>query len=508
MPTSGAGIWFPLGNKSVHDYQHASLLFRSNDFDRAPKSKYLFYVTININPNALSDQFTSPPSPVGPNELNYLVKTIDMPRFEMEVQPLNQYNRVVHAQRTIRYNPITIKFHDDTIGSLRHFWASYYNYYVADGSYTDLDFTIDDKYQPRDLSRWGLDTGTLEPYLQSIEIYSLARATGSKITLQNPIITNFSHDTHDYSEGQGVLEANMTVRYSAVTYEDGIDAVYGIPGFGLAAQGTYDTTPSPISSGIPGLQVNFSTGQVYDTASVVQPTQKISYTNNTALGVQTVAYQSNSLKAAAAISNNQINSVLQNTYTLPTNSGYVFPTAQTANYAVTDFGAVPVSNSVTSSDGNVINSPADLNILYPANSWQQSLFEKGYTAEQITAANQYISNQISSTTNPPDNLEQVAMQYLTNPNALSIPSNYGQTTPQNVLISSGNSTQAIYNGQTLEENLKNLGYSADNIQSAVQYLSQIKLAPGADSTAIAQNYLNQGGGVIPTLPVSSSYNTL
>jgi hypothetical protein len=81
MATSGAGIWLSLGTGSVRDYAHAAQIFRTNDFSRAPKSKHLFFVTININPAARSDQFSAAPQPVGPNELSYLVKSVDMPKY-------------------------------------------------------------------------------------------------------------------------------------------------------------------------------------------------------------------------------------------------------------------------------------------------------------------------------------------------------------------------------------------------------------------------------------------
>jgi len=502
MATSGQSIWFGLGDKSVRDYQHAAQIFRTNDFARAPKSKYLFYVTININPNATSDQFLSPPEPVGPNELNYLVKTVDMPRFEMDVQPLNQYNKTVLAQRTIRYNPVTIKFHDDNIGSLRHFWTSYYNYYFADGSYQDIDFTINDKYNARDLSRWGLDTGAKEPYLDNIEIYSFTRAIGSKITLQNPVITNFSHDTHDYSDGQGLLEASMSIRYTSVTYEDGIDAVYGIPGFGQNSPETYDTQLSPISNGTAGLQVNFSTGQLYDTGALGSMTSKKTYTANNNLSVQTNAYNKNNLRAGAKFTNNQLSAVLRNTYTLPNNSGYVFPTAQPVPYPNKDFGAVQVTNDVSYSDGQQVYSPDQLNVLYPAGSWQKALFEKGYSKEQISAADKYIMSQGTGAFSgglPPEtgqiyvgpNYQQIAEAYLTNQSSALDSATYGQNGLQSVQIGSGASVSGTYQGQTLERTLTELGYSAADITDAQQYISQLRLAPGTDLTEIAQTYINQ-----------------
>jgi len=486
MATSGVGIWASFGNQSsVRDYAHAAQIFRTNDFARTPKSKYLFYVTININPNASSNQFTAAPEPTGPNELSYLVKTVELPKFDMTVQDLNQYNKKVLIQKEIKYNPVTIKFHDDNIGSLRNFWTSYYNYYYADGSYTDLDYdpSSDDKYTSRVKSTWGLDTGATDPYLTSIVIYSMSHGQASKITLQNPLISQFSHDSHDYSEGQGLLEATMQIHYTGVTYEDGIDASYDIPGFGQDSPETYDTEYSSLSGTNAGLQVNIATGKLFNPLTTTAPTKK-TYNPNPSLGVQTNSYNNTVVAAPSAITNLQIASVLQNTASTPTATGYVFPTTSVLNTQNTDFGAiVNQTPGLVSSGTTIIPTPDQLNILYPSNSWQASLFAKGYNKTQILAADQYIT---SLGNNPTvTNLQEVAENYLNNPNATS--STFGQgAVPANI----SGTQQAIYNGNDWTTQLSTQGYTSADIASANKYISSLKIAPGTDLSVVASNYIN------------------
>jgi hypothetical protein len=503
MATSGAGIWLSLGTGSVRDYAHAAQIFRTNDFSRAPKSKHLFFVTININPAARSDQFTSAPQPVGPNELSYLVKSVDMPKFEMDVQDLNQYNKKVIVQKGIRYNPISIKFHDDNIGSLRHFWQSYYNYYYADGSYDNLDYDSanDDKYSRRIKSRWGMDTGAKVPYLTSIEIYSMYHGTETQlITLQNPVISNFSHDTHDYSSGNELLESSMQVHYTGVTYEDMIDASYGIAGFGLDNPDTYDTELSALSSGL-GLQVNVSTGQLFNTQTTTRTSNKQVYNPNPLLKTQTNLYNQNYSTASRVINNNQLSSVLLNTASLPTNSGYVFPTVTNRNYQNQDYGAVRTTGSVVYSDGTEVLTPENIDALYSSGSWQKGLYEKGYTPDQITAADQYIMSAGTGAFGagvPPlpgqeyvsPNYQQIAEQFLNGQNEDQY--NYGQNAPSNfnsVLENSTNNIQSVYQGNDWTAQLADIGYSSSDIESADQFLSTIRLAPGADLTSIAEQYI-------------------
>jgi hypothetical protein len=504
MATSGQGIWFSLGTGSVRDYSHAAQIFRTNDFARAPKSKYLFYVTFNINPAATSDQFISAPNPVGPNELSYLVKSIDMPKFEIDVQDLNQYNKKTIIQRNIKYNPINIKFHDDNIGSLRNFWQSYYHYYFADGSYNNLDYdpANTDTYTTRNKSRWGMDTGAKTSYLTSIEIYSMYHGTEAQlITLQNPFISNFSHDTHDYAEGTGMLESSMQVHYSGVTYEDMIDASYGIPGFGLNSPDTYDTETSDIAGPNGLLKVNVSTGQLFDPQNTNRTSTSKIYKPNQSLAAQTNSYNQTISTATNIISNNQLDSVLQNTYSMPSTNGYIFPTMNTKPYQNQDYGAVPITEKVVFSDGTAVPSPNDLGQLYSKNSWQAALYEKGYNNDQISAADQYITSAgigafgaglppLPGENYTPPNYQQIAEQFLNNPPSSY---NYGQkpVEPYNqILLNSTSSTQPVYQGIDWSTQLSQKGYSAADISNATQFLSTLRLAPGTDITEIATSYIN------------------
>ena len=104
----------------VHDYAHAAQVFRTNNFSRAPKSKYLFYVNFVLASDV--------PNYIDASEIGYLVKTVDLPKFTMDVKDLNQYNRHVYIQDRIKYEPVNIKFHDDNSNGLRELWQNYYNY--------------------------------------------------------------------------------------------------------------------------------------------------------------------------------------------------------------------------------------------------------------------------------------------------------------------------------------------------------------------------------------------
>ena len=70
--------------------QHASRLFVDDQFRLLPKLNYLFHVSFSINPKALANIELSQKHK---NEINMLVKSIDLPSFTVTTEVLNQYNR-------------------------------------------------------------------------------------------------------------------------------------------------------------------------------------------------------------------------------------------------------------------------------------------------------------------------------------------------------------------------------------------------------------------------------
>ena len=257
---------------SLKDYSHAAKIFGSDGFQNAPKFKWLFHVYFEINREFLSNsQFGFPPDYLP----GLLVKNINLPKYAIAVSEMNQYNRKRYVQTKLTYDPITVTFHDDNGGTIRDLWYKYFSYYYNDPSAplgsTDIDSTIAElnrrnTYDP-DITgneRWGykadptdtstsLTTGIAKvPFFRSIKVYGFNQHSFALYELINPIIERFEHDTYDYSQGQGVMENRMTIRYETVKYQqgalDGQDPSNAVRGFGL--DGKYDKITSPIM--VPG----------------------------------------------------------------------------------------------------------------------------------------------------------------------------------------------------------------------------------------------------------------
>lgn len=275
------------GSDYVRDYSHASKVFRPNGYAYSPKLKFLFHVYFEINQNAYAVGLST-----GAN-FGLAVKNIKLPSYTFTTHELNQYNRKRIVQTKVKYDPIDITFHDDNNNLIRNLWFNYYSYYYADtnkpvlsynGNQTDfipIDATPGNaNYNRRNIydndiagdEDWGYIGETSSspptasqvgqgaskvPFFKNITVYGFNQHKFSAYSLINPIITRFSHDTYDYSAGEGIMQNTMTIDYETVKYFEG--AISGnnpsnvVPGFGMTE--SYDKRLSPIA--VPGSQATF-----------------------------------------------------------------------------------------------------------------------------------------------------------------------------------------------------------------------------------------------------------
>jgi len=252
----------PIGpGVKTHPYDHATKLFLADTYRLTPKQSFLYYVCININTDLISS-FIGLSSPDGVStqalldqyETGLMAKRVDLPKFTLNTKTLNSYNRKNIIQNSITYEPVTINFHDDAADVVTTFWNDYYTYYYRDSDYADTVYGQAYKYQsqrPTNIAGlpggWGFTPRmqNLQPFLKSIQIFSLHNKRFTEYVLINPIITAWRHGEHSSSEGSGTLENTMTLAYETVKYKTGYINVTEMPGFGTIH---YDTKESPIAT--------------------------------------------------------------------------------------------------------------------------------------------------------------------------------------------------------------------------------------------------------------------
>jgi hypothetical protein len=239
-----------IGADGLKDYSHAAQTFRTNGYELSPRNKFLFHVFFNIN----TSQIPSLASTFGGGDqtsIGLMVKTAQLPSYTMAVDTMNQYNRKRLVQSRLDYNPVQIVFNDDQGDLIRNMWYNYYSYYYKDptqkyentanqnGTLGNLNtlangfgYNTRDIYEnSRQVNDWGYigegyqDSSIFSgsnpnkpAFFRDIKIYGLSQKKFAAYVLINPIITDWQHDTYDYSQGDGIMTNTMTIRYETVKY--------------------------------------------------------------------------------------------------------------------------------------------------------------------------------------------------------------------------------------------------------------------------------------------------
>ena len=234
---------------TLADFAHADALYIRNNMRLSPKTKFLYHVVFDVNQNALASLGRTVQSLLNKREFNLLVESVDLPRYNVEVDEKNQYNRKKLVQTRIRYEPIQMSFHDDMAGLTTLLWESYFRYYFQDPNYATKNSRgqpntgvpqsyYDSIYKGEDANsfKYGLDNNKArhQPFFNSITINQLysnnARPEFTSFTLVNPIITNMNHDTLSQSDNT-FTKNSLRFQYEAVLYGRGRTSVDEPAGF-------------------------------------------------------------------------------------------------------------------------------------------------------------------------------------------------------------------------------------------------------------------------------------
>ena len=268
---------FSSGLPGMKDYRHASRLYFDDNFKLAPKNKFLFHVVFDIDSTVLQNKN------FGKNvmlDLNMLVKAIDLPKYNLNLEEKQQYNKKTYVATRIQYSPVNITFHDDNADTVNAFWKSYYEYHIADSIVTDPNMrtmnkdTLYDNADAIKNTQFGMDTAVVrkKPLIRGIDIFVLHKQRFTSFSLINPVIGSFSHDNLDQADGQGIMQNTMEIFYETVLYRSGLIKGGGVPGFATVH---YDLEPSPLSVLGGGTTSIFGPGGIVDgIGSVISDVQQ------------------------------------------------------------------------------------------------------------------------------------------------------------------------------------------------------------------------------------------
>ena len=244
----------------MRDFQHADRLYVKDNYARAPKLGFLYYVRFNINQSAISTENQSKQWAAFDmkNTLGLLAKKVDLPKFTVTTETLNQYNRKTIIQKGINYTPINIDLHDDNTDITHLLWVNYFKHLVVDGNQSKQAYT-DTKYGNTDYNYGRYDVGTKSygsnaasavpvnyKFFESIDIFVLHQKNFTQYTLVNPRIKDWKHDSVEQASGNKILQNSMSIEYETVFYQQGEVKKDSNDQLNLTF---YDKTPSPHTIG-------------------------------------------------------------------------------------------------------------------------------------------------------------------------------------------------------------------------------------------------------------------
>lgn len=306
-----------LNSKGVQaDYAHASRLYVADTYRLSPRTKFLFYVRFELDKSVVSSQVFQQKHA---DEVGYLIKTTDLPRYKFDLVTKNQYNRKKLFYSNFSYEPISLTFHDDSNGIMNAMYALYMSSYVQDRLNPNTAFS-ETKYRPPGTSldgfRYGLDKpGRTTDFIKSISLFTMSRRRFLGYTLLNPKIITWDHGGGDYAAGE-FNENSMQIAYESVVYSSGTVFQDQPKGF---ANLYYDTLPSPLSVAGGGVGNLLGTGGVLDGLESVfgdvQSGSAFDLTNGGALRAAIAAV--NTARNASSLSGTSITNELVNLISSP-----------------------------------------------------------------------------------------------------------------------------------------------------------------------------------------------
>lgn len=247
-----------LGSTSTNlrDRAHATKIFVDGNYNLAPKYSFLYYVHIE---STVSDKSKN---------IGMLVKSASLPKFSIDVEESNGYNRIIYTQTRIKYDPVNIVFHDDNANTVRDFWKEYFTYYYRDHDNTETSYAAmaSTRYDlDRQFNKWGYTPRQDDQFLKKITIYSLHKKRFSAYSLMNPMIKSFQHGEHQAGQSE-TMQNSMTVVYESVLYSEGKVVEDTIPGF---LDLRYDKHPSPLTPAGGGTASILGEGGLLETAGEI-----------------------------------------------------------------------------------------------------------------------------------------------------------------------------------------------------------------------------------------------
>lgn len=182
-----------------------------------PRHKFLFWVRF-VRPPGIGGR-----TPYGDwnTGVSFRVKTFDKPKYSVQTETLNSYNKKRVIQNRVEYQPVSIRFYDTLDDAAVMMIHDYMTFYYADfrkptSSVWKHDQTDETVYG----GDWGFAPAPMSPedscFFERIEIYTFGGGLYSRYDLVRPKISSVEPDILDYSDTNSTAEIGITVQPEGV----------------------------------------------------------------------------------------------------------------------------------------------------------------------------------------------------------------------------------------------------------------------------------------------------
>lgn len=213
----------PLGMAQLGIANQAAAIFNP-DAPHPVRQKHLFVVSFKRPVGTSGAEWK--------NGMSFIVKSMERPQVQPQVEELNQYNkkRIIHT--AIKYSPISCSFYDTADGAAMNMWIDYARYYFGDynqssDSYHDdiinstlYDSTIGERgygFNIRPTNTTDIKGIGSQNFFSGIVVYQVWGNEYTSYELVNPRINSFAPDDLNY-EASEANTIQMSFNFEAIAH--------------------------------------------------------------------------------------------------------------------------------------------------------------------------------------------------------------------------------------------------------------------------------------------------
>ena len=197
-------------------------------YDSIPRFKNQYFVAFKYS-NLAVGVGIDPRDTIG---ITHRVKSVDAPKFDIDTETLNQYNKPRIIPLRINYSPVTVTFHDDKSNIVTNFWKQIYEFYFHNGRRTDesnystrdsnvVTSKLGNSQAPLGYENYGYYIGNKDMNMnlfQYMSLYLVANKVCHRIDLLNPYLQSMSHDQFSQEMSSELAQNTITWGYENVVY--------------------------------------------------------------------------------------------------------------------------------------------------------------------------------------------------------------------------------------------------------------------------------------------------